>query len=245
MNGDSPIRWTHVFIDVPEPAAALTFWSAVTSWRVGTPWQGLPEFISLIPAQGDSYVHVQRIAGPPRVHFDLAVDDIDTECARLAELGASVGERHEHWQTMASPGGLPFCLCRFRGEQLPAPIEWAGGHRSRIKQVCIDVPAALIDVEWRFWQQTTQWRPRASTTPEFSHLIPPNRQSLQILVQRLGDDDAGSSTRAHLDLGTDNVAAETERMRALGAPVVDDTHSFTVFRDPVGLAFCATPQSPH
>ena len=48
----------------------------------------------------------------------------------------------------------------------------------------------------------------------------------------------------HLDVGTDDRAAEVERVRAVGAELVNDTRRWVVLRDPAGLPFCITPRPP-
>jgi Glyoxalase-like domain len=238
--------WAHVFVDVPEELVAETvaFWSAVTGWPPGTPWAGHPEFVSLRPPDGRSYVHVQRIDGPARVHLDLLADDLDTDAVRLVELGAARHRRHEWWQVMESPGGLPFCLCGDPDRPRPGPTRWPAGHRSRVAQLCLDVPDAAYDDELAFWAAATGWRHESGRRPEYDRLLPPEGSPLRLLVQRLGRDDPGTSTRAHVDIGTDDVAAEAARLESLGAKVRERIDHWVVFDDPAGLPFCVTPQPP-
>ncbi len=47
--------------------------------------------------------------------------------------------------------------------------------------------------------------------------------------------------RVHLDLETDDVAAEVARLIALGAAVEAEHNLFTVLRDPGGVVFCVVP----
>ena len=67
---------------------------------------------------------------------------------------------------------------------------------------------------------------------------------MAFLLQRLGP-GADGPVRAHLDLGTDDRAAEVERVRVAGAELVDDTRRWAVLRDPAGLPFCVTPRPPN
>ena len=250
--------WLHVFVDVPAESVqtALRFWSAATGWEAGAPWPGRPEFTSLEPADGSAYVHVQGTGGPPRVHLDLAVDDLDTERDRLVGLGATAGTRMDAGQVMASPGGLPFCL---RHEpwpkRRPGPVTWPDGdrnHRSRLTQLCIDAPERYADLERDFWRETTGWRYRPSGAAEFDgKLFPPDGGPVQILLQRLGGDDGGDDghsdrgdrTRAHIDLDTDDRDAEVQRLVGLGARLVGPGRGWVVLEDPVGLPFCVTVQN--
>lgn len=45
----------------------------------------------------------------------------------------------------------------------------------------------------------------------------------------------------HLDIHTDNLDAEVERLERLGAQRVQRAHSWWVMRDPAGLLFCVIP----
>ena len=242
--------WLHVFVDVPAESAqtARDFWSAATGWAVGEPWQGRPEFTSLEPADGAAYVHVQEIGGPPRLHLDLAVDDLDAQRDRLVGLGATAGARTDDWQVMQSPGGLPFCLCHEPWpHDRPGPVIWPDGHRSRLTQLCIDVPEAVIDAEREFWCAATGWRyePHRDATSEFQgKLYPPDGGTAHLLLQRLGPDDDGDRTRAHIDLDTDDRQAEVDRLVELGARLIGPGYGgWVVLEDPVGLQFCVTMQN--
>ena len=240
------VGWVHAVIDLPDRLVAdgERFWSAVTGWPPGPPWTGHPELWSLRTEPHD-YVHLQRIGGPPRVHIDLTVPDPDSEGDRLAQLGARRVARHDRWLTMTSPAGLPFCLCQEPPpDPRPAATAWPGGHRSRLAQVCVDVPAPAYETELAFWTTATGWAVRPSSRPEFCHLLPPPRMPVQLLVQRLGPDDDGNRARAHLDLGTDDIGAEVERVAALGARVIARHDGWTALVDPVGLPFCVTGQPP-
>lgn len=240
---DNPV-WLHAFVDTPAQSAdaARSFWSAATGWAVGGPWPGHPEFASLLPPDGWPYAHLQVIDGPARVHLDMVVDDIDGHRERLVAIGAVAGERRDQWQVMSSPGGLPFCLCLEPvSARRPGPVRWLDGHRSRLTQLCIDSPPALADTELDFWRLATGWRYEPSAAPEFDgKLFPPDGGSMQLLLQRLDSTDGG--TRAHIDLDTDDRAAEVERLVGLGARFVGDGRGWVVLTDPVGLPFCVTVQ---
>lgn len=243
----APVPWIHAFVDLPGPlrAAGLGFWAAVTGWRSGRPWRAHPEFRSVEPPDGCAYLHVQRIDGSPRIHLDLAMAEgvsVDVERARHVELGAVAGARHRSWQVMSSPGGLPYCLVAERRRDRPAPMTWPDGHRSRLVQVCIDIPSAGFEPELSFWRVATGWTDEAARYPEFARLRPPATSPMGLLLQRL--EIADGAVRMHLDLGTDDPLAEVERVRAAGAELVDDARPWVVLRDPAGLPFCVTPRPP-
>jgi hypothetical protein len=244
----APVPWIHAFVDLPEPlvAAGLGFWTAVTGWPSGRPWPDHPEFHSIEPPDGDAYLHVQRIDGAPRAHLDLVLPAgvaVDDERARHADLGAVAGDRHRWWQVMSSPGGLAYCLVAERHRARPGPVIWPDGHRSRVVQVCVDVPAARFDAERDFWRGATGWPEETARFPEFARLAPPATSPMTFLLQRLGPGEDGP-VRMHLDLGTDNRDGEVERVRAAGAELVDDTRPWVVLHDPAGLPFCVTTRPP-
>lgn len=244
------LDWMHVFIDVPAPSApdARSFWSRTLCWSPGSPWRGHPEFTSLEPADGDgdSYVHVQEVDDDPRIHLDVVVGDIDRARAEVAELGAESGARADGWQVMRSPGGLPFCLC---GEPTagtrPHGTRHVDGHRSRLAQVCIDIPAREYYREVAFWQRLTGWELSRSGRPEFADLVGPPEAPLRLLLQRLGDDDQRTATRAHIDLGSDDIDAEVTRLMGLGARFVERFDGWAVLTDPSGMLFCVTGKPPY
>jgi predicted enzyme related to lactoylglutathione lyase len=236
----------HAFVDVPaeQVACAQAFWSAVTGWPAGHPWSGHQEFASLVPPDGTAYVHVQSIGGPPRVHLDL-LGHVDRDTPRLEELGATRGPTRDWWQVMSSPAGLPFCLCDERWpHHRPGAVSFPDGHRSRVVQLCVDVPADHYDAEFAFWRAATGWADEAVDAPEFQRLVHRAESPLQLLVQRLGPDDGAAQARAHLDLGTDDIAAEIARVEALGAHVLRHGDGFVALQGPGGLPFCVTANHP-
>ena len=124
-------------------------------------------------------------------------------------------------------------------------MTWPAGHRSRVVQVCIDTPRATHDREVEFWRAVTGWRWVPGDSPEFTgKLYPAPGSPVQLLLHRLGEDDGGTTVRAHLDLGTDDLELEAARMEGLGATRLWDGDGWVTLRDPAGLLFCATHNSP-
>jgi predicted enzyme related to lactoylglutathione lyase len=242
------MRWIHVSFDVPEDAADVdeSFWQAVLGWELGPPWKGHPEFRSLRPPKGDGYAHVQRIDGPLGIHFDVGVDDVGAAAARLVAIGATEVDDFDIWRVMRSPGGLAFCLVPGGGDTVPPAAVWEDGHRSRLVQLCIDSPPDLHDAEIAFWRAATGWRYVAPSTPDEygGKLFPPQPGPVQLLFQRLGDDDPGTTTRVHIDLGADDVDAEVRRVESLGARRRYEGEGWIQLTDPSGMPFCVTRNSP-
>lgn len=237
--------WLHAVLDVPasDLAATRDFWGAALGWSAGPTWPGHDELRSFEAPQGRSYVHLQEVDGPPGVHLDLEVADPAALVERAVGLGAAHVAERPRWQTLTSPGGLPFCVLE-RGEpDPPAPVTWPDGHRSRLVQVCIDAPVAAHDLEVEFWRALLRGRWTSSSAPEFSGKWHDDDGSpLQLLFQRLDEPDG--PVRAHLDLGTDDLAADAERLRALGARDIGPGRGWHAFHDPAGVAFCTTANDP-
>ena len=106
-------------------------------------------------------------------------------------------------------------------------------HRSRFGVVLIDLPDRAHDEGLAFWAAATGREPRGSGEPEYTELGVHGGTALA--VQRLGD---GDGPRVHLDIETDDVAAETARLVGLGARVVTAQDGWNVMADPVGTVFC-------
>jgi hypothetical protein len=192
------------------------------------------------------YAHMQRVDGPVALHFDLGVDDVAAAAARFVALGATQVADFEIWRVMRSPGGLAFCLVPGGGETVPAAVVWPDGHRSRIVQLCVDSPADLHEAEVAFWRAASGWRYVPHEQSEFAgKLFPPTPGPVQLLFQRLGDDDAGSTVRVHIDLGTDDIPAEVARIEALGAARTRyEGDGWVQLTDPAGMPFCVTHNNP-
>jgi hypothetical protein len=235
----------HAVIDVPAGSLATTasFWAAALGWPAGEPWPAHPELRSFEPPDGDSYVHLQRIDGPPRVHLDVEPPSHDATVAQALQLGASLTHSSTSWTAMTSPGALPFCVLDVSSGPAPGPVTVPGGHRVRLVQVCIDSPRSAHAAEVSFWRSLLGGRWVASGSNEFAGTWHDDAGSpLQLLFQQL--DEGDGPVRAHLDLGTDDVRAEVARLTALGAEDVAEGRRWHVFRDPAGLSFCSTPNSP-
>jgi hypothetical protein len=163
---------------------------------------------------------------------------------RLVKLWAVVTAQAEGWCPMSSPGGLPFCLVD-RHEQIRPPAQRFAGHRSRLVQICVDSPPNLHDQEVAFWQAATGWRWGEGSGGEFAgKLYPPTGSSVQLLFQRLGPDDPATAVRAHIDLGAEDIEAEATRLVGMGAEWLGPGRGWIVLRDPVGMVFCVTDNSP-
>ena len=240
------MAWLHTVIDVPPDVHAVTadFWSRALGWPAGSPWTEHPELRSFEPPDGDAYVHLQQIDGPPRVHLDLEADNPQKTVSKAVSLGAAIVHSADRWWTLSSPGGLPFCVISAKPHTAAEPVTWPDGHRSRMVQVCIDSPRDRHAAEVEFWKALLRGRWVSSPAHEFAGKWHDDAGSpLQLLFQRL--DETEGPVASHLDHGTDDRDAEVRRLIGHGAVDVGAGHGgWHVLRDRTELAFCVTENSP-
>lgn len=102
--------------------------------------------------------------------------------------------------------------------------------------VVIDLPAGDHDRGLAFWAAALGRSLPQFDYPEY-HGGQLHGQDFWLLVQRLGE----GAARVHVDIHTDDLDAEVERLEKLGAQRVQRAHSWWVMRDPAGLLFCVIP----
>ena len=111
-------------------------------------------------------------------------------------------------------------------------------HRILLRKIYIDVPAAVNDRTRDFWATALAAQAhRGVNYPEYHYLEHP-AASTAVLVQNIGE----TTARFHLDIETDDVAAEVTRLIAAGASEVERHDDWVVLRDPAGLLFCVIPE---
>ena len=240
------VRWLTASIDLPGSRfdEGVHFWTRATRTKLSDPRGEGEEFATLLPADGDPYLKVQRMeAGEPRVHLDLHVDSIERAVERARALGASVVEDRGH-VLMRSPAGFPFCIVGDGGETtVPSPEDSATPNR--LDQVCIDAPSADFDRECTFWSAFTMWKLNDGARVEFRSLERPDDIPLRILLQRLGREDQRSAAAAHLDFACGkHVTQLLMRHDRYDAERVENRGAWVVMRDPAGLPYCLTSREP-
>jgi len=238
--------WLTAFLDLPAAThdAATAFWAEVTGWTPSPPRGPVGEFSTLVPADGDAVLKVQRTgASEPAVHLDLHVADPDAAAQTAVGLGATVSADHGDYWVLASPAGLTFCLVAHPAGARPGARAWPSGRTSLFDQVSIDVPPSRYLAEFGFWAELTGWS-RRDPVPEteFARLTPDPSLGLQLLVQRLDEERAVAG--AHLDLSSDDRDAVVADHAAAGAEVLGRHREWTVLRDPAGLRYCVTDRRP-
>jgi predicted enzyme related to lactoylglutathione lyase len=108
-------------------------------------------------------------------------------------------------------------------------------HRSRINGILIDCNVDDIDAAARFWAEALG-RPidpdHPGTRDNYVMLeTPPDEIAVQI--QRVAHE-----SRVHLDIETDDIAAEVARLEKLGATVANRMERWVVMQAPSGQRFC-------
>jgi len=115
------------------------------------------------------------------------------------------------------------------------------GHRSRLSTIVIDVLAEHYDACVAFWAEALGADPpRARRQGQRYTTLRGAVDGLIVLVQRVEKDPG-----VHLDIETDSVAGEVERLEAAGARRKYKIRTWWVLEDPGGNAFCVVrPQMP-
>ena len=109
-------------------------------------------------------------------------------------------------------------------------------HRSRIGVVLIDAPEESYPETLGFWAGAAGHEPERSDDSPYASIGV--HGGLRVEVQRIG---SGTPARVHLDIETDDVAAEVARLESLGAIVHERRERYTIMTDPAGLLFCVVP----
>jgi predicted enzyme related to lactoylglutathione lyase len=114
-------RWGSVQVDCTDPTTLASFWARVLGSTVYETFGDPPHYVVVAPtAAGGPWLSFQRVPEAKgvknRLHLDIAVDDLDTGCARIEELGGQRGPGDDveeygiRWRLMADPEDNEFCL---------------------------------------------------------------------------------------------------------------------------------------
>jgi Glyoxalase-like domain len=232
------------FLDLPEVGfeEAVRFWCTVTGSTLSGRRGDEGQFATLLPPDGDPWVKVQRLDEGPRVHVDLDVEGSLADARdEVVALGGSVVLELDDVVVCRSPGSLAFCLTRWapqeggRGQVRPT----SGG---LLDQVCLDIPRRPYAAEVAFWASVTGWERYDEDDDEFERLRWDPRMPLQVLLQRLDDEDG--PVRAHVDFGSHDMQVEVARHVEAGATVVGPGRGWTVMDAPGGMRYCVTGRVP-
>ena len=115
-------------------------------------------------------------------------------------------------------------------------------HKSRLGALIIDCRTDDLPRAAAFWSAALGYPiapPKPGDTGKYIHLTGPDGE-VKIELQRVDHD-----SRVHLDIETDNFAAEIARLEKLGATRVQDFARWVVLEAPSGHRFCVVnPQRP-
>jgi len=108
-------------------------------------------------------------------------------------------------------------------------------HKSRLGTIVIDCLTDDIDAAARFWSEALGRRAETLADPGDSAYRelegPPDE--VKVLVQAVEH-----PSRVHLDIETDDIEAEVQRLEALGAKRVAQVKRWWVMEAPTGQRFC-------
>jgi predicted enzyme related to lactoylglutathione lyase len=108
-------------------------------------------------------------------------------------------------------------------------------HRSKLAGLIIDCQTADLPAAARFWSEALGWagKPKGPADGDrYVELTDPHG-SVHVEVQKVTH-----PSRVHLDIETDDVEAEVERLEALGAKRVQQVKTWWVMEAPTGQRFC-------
>lgn len=108
-------------IDCADPVRLAQFWSHLLGLEIDSALGDPPHYLGLVPASsGAPAVSFHRVPDAKvvknRLHFDIAVDEVETATARIQDLGGvrlpsdDFSEYGFHWRVMADPEDNEFCL---------------------------------------------------------------------------------------------------------------------------------------
>lgn len=113
-------------------------------------------------------------------------------------------------------------------------------HRSRLAGFIIDCNTDSLEQAAEFWSAALGYPlkdPAQEASPLYRQMI---TNDLHIEVQQVKHE-----SRLHMDIETDDIEAEVQRLEALGAKRLKQVHSWWVMEAPTGQRFCVVrPQRP-
>lgn len=115
-------RLRSVVLDCPDPRELASFYRQLLGWtviddedgwvKIGPPGGGVA--LAFQPERNYTAPTWPSRPGEPAMmaHLDIAVDDLDRDCARAVELGALMAETQpqDDVRVLLDPVGHPFCL---------------------------------------------------------------------------------------------------------------------------------------
>ena len=108
-------------------------------------------------------------------------------------------------------------------------------HRSRLAGFIIDCKTDNLEQAAQFWSAALGYelRPKNEETSPLYRCMVTDELGLHVEVQTVEHD-----SRVHLDIETDDIEAEAQRLEALGAKRIEKVHTWIVMEAPTGQRFC-------
>jgi predicted enzyme related to lactoylglutathione lyase len=108
-------------------------------------------------------------------------------------------------------------------------------HKSRLAGLTIDCNTDDLESAATFWSKALGGQMKISPDPEDSNYIEIVTEANEphIEVQKVNHD-----SRVHLDIESDDIEAEVQRLEALGAKRIAAVHTWVVLEAPTGQRFC-------
>src|SRR6185436_1712715 len=105
-------------------------------------------------------------------------------------------------------------------------------HKSRLAGFIIDCKSPDLEGAATFWSEALGLDSEGPDGPNYVRLDGSSRD-LTIEVQQVGHE-----SRVHLDIESDDVAAEVARLERLGARKIEEVRTWVVMEAPTGQRFC-------
>lgn len=109
-------------------------------------------------------------------------------------------------------------------------------HRSRLGTLVIDCRTADLDADTAFWSRALGLPVQRRPGEERYRGLATDPTQPKVLLQAVDH-----PSRVHLDIETDDVAAEVARLERLGATRIEQVRDWWVMEAPSGHRFCVVP----
>ena len=110
-------------------------------------------------------------------------------------------------------------------------------HQSRMKIVLFDTPADKAEAAVDFWSAALGADAKGGIGPDRPYVkVGAVHNAVDVMVQQID-----GPPRIHVDIETDDLEAEVERLEKLGARRVQMIDSWWVMEAPSGHVFCVVP----
>ena len=114
-------------------------------------------------------------------------------------------------------------------------------HRSFLGGLIIDCRTDDLDREAQFWSKALGYEIRPSDDPDDANYVVLNTREGEPYIEL---QSVMHASRVHLDIKTDNLEAEVQRLERLGATRVKKVKHWWVLEAPSGHRFCVIPLHP-